>query len=112
MNITSGNAHGIASDDDIIIENGTYNITSVKSGIFAHDDITISGGNLDIKGGTNGIKSKGTINISGGNSIISGGTKEEKSSIYSAGAFNYSGGYVFPQEIWSLPRQIPTYLTL
>ncbi len=95
LNITSGNAHGIASDDDIIIENGTYNITSVKSGIFAHDDITISGGNLDIKGGTNGIKSKGTINISGGNSIISGGTKEEKSSIYSAGAFNYSGGYVF-----------------
>ena len=95
LNITSGNAHGIASDDDIIIENGTYNITSIKSGIFAHDDITISGGNLDIKGGTNGIKSKGTINISGGNSIISGGTKEEKSSIYSAGAFNYSGGYVF-----------------
>lgn len=73
LNITSGNAHGIASDDDIIIENGTYNITSIKSGIFAHDDITISGGN----------------------SIISGGTKEEKSSIYSAGAFNYSGGYVF-----------------
>lgn len=95
LNITSGNAHGIASDDDIIIENGTYNITSVKSGIFAHDDITISGGNLDIKGGTNGIKSKGTININGGNSIISGGTKEEKSSIYSAGTFNYSGGYVF-----------------
>lgn len=95
LNITSGNAHGIASDDDIIIENGTYNITSVKSGVFAHDDITISGGNLDIKGGTNGIKSKGTVNISGGNSVISGGTKEEKSSIYSTGAFNYSGGYVF-----------------
>lgn len=95
LNITSGNAHGIASDDDIIIENGTYNITSIKSGIFAHDDITISDGNLDIKGGTNGIKSKGTININGGHSIISGGTKEEKSSIYSAGAFNYSGGYVF-----------------
>lgn len=95
LNITSGNAHGIASDDDVIIENGTYNITSVKSGIFAHDDITVSGGYLDIKGGTNGIKSKGTINISGGTSVISGGTKEEKSSVYSTGAFNYSGGYVF-----------------
>jgi hypothetical protein rflaF_13697 len=95
LNITSGNAHGIASDDDVIIENGTYNITSIKSGIFAHDDITVNGGNLDVKGGTNGIKSKGTININGGYSIILGGTKEEKSSIYSAGAFNYSGGSVF-----------------
>lgn len=95
LNIVSGNAHGIASDDDIIIENGTYNITSIKSGIFAHDDISITGGTLNIKGGTNGIKSKGTINISGGTTVVSGGTKEEKSSIYSASTFNYTGGYVY-----------------
>lgn len=95
LNIVSGNAHGIASDDDIIIENGTYNITSIKSGIFAHDDISITGGTLNIKGGTNGIKSKGTVNISGGITVISGGTKEEKSSIYSASTFSYTGGYVY-----------------
>lgn len=95
LEITAGNAHGIASDDDVIIESGTYVISSVKSGIFAHDDITINDGDLTIYGGTNGIKSKGTVNINGGYSLISGGTKEEKSSVYAGAALNYTGGYVF-----------------
>lgn len=95
LNIIANNAHGIASDDDIIIQNGNINITSVKSGLIAHDDITINDGTLSIFGGTNGIKSKNTININGGYSTICGGTKEEKSSVYAAGAFNYTGGTVF-----------------
>lgn len=95
LEITAGNAHGIASDDDVIIEDGTYVINAIKSGIFAHDDITINGGDLNIYGNTNGIKSKGTVNINGGNMYISGGSKEEKSSIYSAAAFYYTGGNVF-----------------
>lgn len=95
LEINSGNAHGIASDDDVIIENGRYLINSIKSGIFAHDDITVNGGELTVYGGTNGIKSKGTINFNGGKAIVSGGSKEEKSSIYSAAAFNYTGGTIF-----------------
>ncbi|MBO4523258.1 MAG: carbohydrate-binding domain-containing protein [Ruminococcus sp.] len=95
LNITANNAHGISSDDDIIIDNGTYNINSVKSGLIAHDDITINDGRLIINGGTNGIKSKGTLNINGGYSVVSGGTKEEKSSIYSEQSFNYTGGFVY-----------------
>lgn len=95
LEITSGNAHGIASDDDVVIESGTYIINAVKSGIFAHDDITVNGGDLQIYGGTNGIKSKGTVNINGGNMYISGGSKEEKSSIYAASVFNYTGGNVY-----------------
>ena len=93
--IYSNNAHGISSDDDVIIEGGRYEIDSVKSGIFAHDDITINDGDLLIRGGTNGMKSKGTININGGHTIAYGGNKEEKSSVYSAGAFNYTGGYLY-----------------
>ena len=95
LEINSGNAHGIASDDDVIIEDGRYLINSIKSGIFAHDDITVNGGDLNVYGGTNGIKSKGTVNINGGKAVISGGSKEEKSSIYSAAAFTYTGGTVF-----------------
>lgn len=95
LEITAGNAHGIASDDDVIIESGTYIINAVKSGIFAHDDITVNGGNLQIYGGTNGIKSKGTVNINGGDMYISGGSKEEKSSIYASAVFNYTGGNVY-----------------
>ena len=93
--IYSNNAHGIASDDDVIIEGGTFEINSIKSGIFAHDDITVNDGDLTVFGGTNGIKSKGSININGGRCVISGGTKEEKSSIYAESAFNYTGGSVF-----------------
>ena len=95
LNITAENAHGIASDDDVVIENGNINVTAVKSGIFAHDDITLNSGNLNIQGGTNGIKSKGTINVNGGYSIITGGTKEEKSSVYAGTSLNYTGGYLF-----------------
>ena len=58
LKINANNAHGIASDDDIVIDGGNFDITSKKSGIFAHDDITINDGNFSIKGGTNGIKSK------------------------------------------------------
>ena len=93
--IYSNNAHGISSDDDVIIEGGRYEINSIKSGIFAHDDITINDGDLLIRGGTNGIKSKGTININGGHTIAYGGTKDEKSSVYCEGAFNYTGGYLY-----------------
>ena len=81
LKINANNAHGIASDDDIVIDGGNFDITSKKSGIFAHDDITINDGNFSIKGGTNGIKSKGTMNINGGYAVLSGGTKEEKSSV-------------------------------
>lgn len=93
--ITANNSHGISCDDDVIVDNGTYNIMSAKSGIMVHDDITINGGRVNIKGGTNGIKSKGTININGGCTMISGGYKEEKRSIYAMGTFSYTGGYVF-----------------
>ncbi|NLT08356.1 MAG: carbohydrate-binding domain-containing protein [Ruminococcus sp.] len=95
LNITTNNSHGISSDDDIIVENGIYNINSDKSGLIANDDITINGGTININGGTNGIKSKGTLNINGGSTIVSGGTKEEKSSVYAAGTFNYTDGYLF-----------------
>lgn len=95
LNINAGNAHGICSDDDIIIENGILNIESKKSGLIANDDITISGGDITIIGGTNGIKSKGSVHISGGHSVVSGGNKEEKCSVYAAGEFVYTGGYLF-----------------
>ncbi|MBE6861929.1 MAG: carbohydrate-binding domain-containing protein [Ruminococcus sp.] len=106
LKITAGNAHGIVSDDDIIIDNGNIVISSIKSGLFANDDITINGGKLNIKAGTNGIKSKGTLNINDGYAEISGGQKEEKSSIYVAGAFSYTGGTIYASgNVVSVPTQ-------
>ncbi len=92
LNINAGNAHGIASDDDVIFENSVCNITSNKSGIHANDNITISGGTLSITAGSNGLKSKDSITISGGTSFITGGKKDSNSAIYAAGAFEYTDG--------------------
>ncbi|MBQ1464808.1 MAG: carbohydrate-binding domain-containing protein [Ruminococcus sp.] len=114
LEITANNAHGIASDDDVIIESGTYVINSKKSGIFAHDDITIKGGDLTIFGGTNGIKSKGTLNMNGGRAVVSGGTKEEKSSVYAYSAFNYTGGelYAAGNQVTAPATSVNPYIVL
>ncbi len=95
LHITANNAHGISSDDDIIVKNGEITINAVKSGMMANDDITISGGTLHVTGGTNGIKSKGTMHISGGTIWSIGGPKENKSALYSAGAFTLTGGSIY-----------------
>ncbi|MDO4864231.1 MAG: carbohydrate-binding domain-containing protein [Ruminococcus sp.] len=95
LNITATAAHGINSDDDVIVESGTYKIDSRKSGIIANDEVTVNDGDVTIFGGTNGIKAKdGSVNFNGGTIHIAGGTKEEKHSIYAA-VFNYTGGTVF-----------------
>jgi len=95
LNITATASHGINSDDDVVIESGTYNIESRKSGIIANTDVTINDGNIHVKSGTNGIKSEGTLNVNGGYTVISGGTKEEKSAVYAYSTFSYTNGYLY-----------------
>ena len=57
--------HGIATDDDIVIENGVIIINSVKDGIHANDDITLNGKNieLNISSQADGLDSEGTMNL-------------------------------------------------
>ncbi len=92
LNITANYAHGIRSDDDIILNSGNVAITSTKSGFHSNDGIEINGGTLFCDGGTNGIKTDGYITITGGHSVLLGGTREEKGAIYCDGAFNVIGG--------------------
>lgn len=95
LNVNANNEHGIASDDDLIIKNGTITVNAKKTGLMANDDITISGGTLRVTGATNGIKSKGTLHISGGTILSIGGPKETKSALYSAGVFTLTGGRIY-----------------
>lgn len=93
LNITANNAHGLSSDDDIIIENSICNITAKKSGIIANDDITINGGTLTINAGTNGIKSKEKcVYINGGTTCVSSGTKADVNSVYGMKGVSFAGG--------------------
>ncbi len=90
LTITGNCKHGIAGDDDVVIENGNINITSYEHGIKANDKLWVSGGNITAKaetgkpmkagaelvvdGGTldltsaqsEGMESKGTLTINGG----------------------------------------------
>ena len=92
LNIKANYAHGIQSDDDIIVNGGTVNITSAKSALHSNDGIEINGGVLLCDGGTNGIKTDGYITVTGGSSIFLGGTREEKGAVYCDGAFTVTGG--------------------
>lgn len=92
LNIIANYAHGIQSDDDIVMNGGTVNITSTKSGLHSNDGIEINGGWLYCDGGTNGIKTDGYITITGGSSVFLGGTREEKGAIYCDGAFTVTDG--------------------
>ena len=95
LNIRANYAHGIASDDDIIVNGGRLHIVSTKSGLFANDDITINGGTLYCDAGTNGIKCKNTISINGGTSVLMGGTREEKGAVIAIGGLTINGGTLY-----------------
>ena len=92
LNIKANYAHGVQSDDDIIVNGGNINITSTKSCLHSNDGIEINGGYLFCDGGTNGIKTDGYITITGGDSVFIGGTREEKGAIYCDGLFTVTGG--------------------
>lgn len=65
LTVNGSYKHGICSDDDILIENGVFDITSVKDGFHANDDITMNGKNIEvtIHSSSDGIDSEGTINM-------------------------------------------------
>ncbi len=70
--ITGNYKHGIASDDDILIENGDIAITAVTDGLHANDGVRMSGGSLAIIAASDGIGSEGSVVIDGGSIRITG----------------------------------------
>ncbi len=92
LNIIGNYAHGVQSDDDIVVNSGMIHIQAAKSCLHSNDGIDINGGILTCDGGTNGIKTDGYININGGDSVFIGGSREEKGAIYCDGVFTVNGG--------------------
>lgn len=74
LSVTGNYKHAIASDDDVIIEEGNITVKSaIKDGIHANDNITVSGGTLNITATSDGFDSEGDILISGGEVTVSAG---------------------------------------
>lgn len=80
LNVTANFEDGIVGKDDLWIEGGNINVTSVDDGIRGKDSLNISGGTLVVDAQGDGIKSsndtdleKGQLNISGGDITINSG---------------------------------------
>jgi len=65
-NPTDGSYKGIKSDGVIVINDGTFTISSYDDSIHSNGDITINGGSLTAQSGDDGIHADGTVTINNG----------------------------------------------
>lgn len=66
LSISSPAGHGIVSKNDLVITNGTYDITAASHGLCGKDSVAIADGSFVINAGKEGIEGK-VVNICGGN---------------------------------------------
>lgn len=74
LEVVGNYALGIRCNDDLTIESGNIDVTSVTNGIRGTDSLVVEGGNITVNAGKDGLKStndsdsdKGYVLISGGN---------------------------------------------
>ncbi len=82
--------HGIASDDDLSVENGVIEIKSAEHGLKANNAVNIIGGTLDITAETGkGIKAGETLTVDSGTINI---VSEQSEGMESKGTIVINGG--------------------
>ncbi|GAE90048.1 carbohydrate-binding domain-containing protein [Acetivibrio straminisolvens] len=64
--VTGNYKHGIASDDDLIIENGDIYVTAVTDGLHANSGIKIKGGNITVTAKSDAIESEKDFKMTDG----------------------------------------------
>jgi len=65
-NPTDGSYKGIKSDGEIVINNGTFTISSYDDSVHSNGDIIINGGSLTAQSGDDGIHADGIVTINNG----------------------------------------------
>lgn len=91
LTVVGNYKHGIASDDDISVENGVINITAkVKDGIHVNNTFQMSGGTLNIAAASDGIQAEEDVVIDGGTINIT----ESKEGIESGTTLTVNGGEI------------------
>lgn len=103
LNVTGSYRDGIKVKNDLLICEGTLNVTSADDGIKGRDSLTVSGGDITVEAGNDGLKTtnadesgKGTLEISGGaitiNSVTDGVQAEQTLNITGGTITVTSGG--------------------
>lgn len=96
LTVIGNNQEGIASEENITINGGTYRITSADDGINASHDgasvITINDGYLTISADGDGIDSNGSLVINGGTIITMSALTDLSGGIDTDGDFIINGG--------------------
>lgn len=101
--IVNGNyKNAISCKDDLIIESGSYQISSIEDGIIGKDSVLVKSGAFTIKAGIDGIKAnnytdadKGTITIKDGTFNIEAtndGIQAETTLTIDGGSFDFTTG--------------------
>ena len=89
----SGNYdRSIVSKDDLVIQDGNINVTSVGDVLRGKDSVVVTGGNITINAGGDGIDSNGNIEMTDGVVIVNGPTNGGNGALDYDGNFNISGG--------------------
>ncbi len=94
LTVTGNNSEGIASDDAIVIQNGTIVVTAAGDGLAANDDITINGGDISVTAKGDGLDSNGTVHVNSGTLAAFGGTAQGEGGVDVRGDFVITGGTV------------------
>ncbi len=74
LHINGSYNEGIACKDDIVITNGTLDITAVGNGIKGKDYVAIAGGDITIRAGVDGIKASNAMDAGCGYVYVQDGT--------------------------------------
>lgn len=73
LSVTANFADGIVGNDDVSIESGTIDVTSVDDGIRGKDSLTVDGATITIDAAGDGLKSSNDADLGAGQLVISGG---------------------------------------
>jgi hypothetical protein len=92
LTVTGKYKHGIASDDDLIINGGSITIAAAKKdGFHANDNITVHGGTITItQAASDGLESEGDLVVAGGALTLTAASDGLKS----ADTFTITGGTI------------------
>lgn len=74
LSVNAPAGHGIVSKNDLVVTNGTYEITASSHGMTGKDSVAVADGNFYITAGKAAVKSVNDDDLTRGNVSVTGGT--------------------------------------